>query len=293
LPQKTDSDNQVVAAVMRGFRMTLEDSRFEELVPRLEAIDMNSRGFAYEGVGVALTVLDYLTPWRKQFRDFVRVTEDQYLIPVYIGAGLALGRMNSRRTEQFVHEQEHPVFRWMVMDGFGFYKGFYTPQPWIERQKVPAHLGPYARRVFDQGLGRGIWFARDENIDRVAATIAAFPESRRADIWSGASFACAYAGKPLERAGYERLYVAARPYGAQLALAGTLAAKRRLGLGHITDSTDLACNVFCGLSAFEAAGVANDILAALPTETSVPLHQVWRERITAYMSERTVAAIAA
>lgn len=293
LPQKTGADNPVVAQVMRGFRMTLEDSRIEPLKARLDTIEVDARGFAYEGVGVALVVLDTLTPWHKRFRAFVRITEDQYLIPTYIGAGLALGRMHSRRVEPFVHEQEHAVFGWMVMDGFGFYKGFYTPKPFIDGQRVPQNLGPYARRVFDQGLGRGVWFARGENIERVAATIASFPEARRADIWSGASFACAYAGRPRERADYERLHAAAGPYAPQLALAGALAAKRRLGLGHITDHTDLACEVFCGCSAAEAAALANTLLADLPATSHAPLHQVWRDRITAAIGARTLDAVAA
>lgn len=287
LPEKTGSDNQVVAAVMRGFRLTLEDSRFEELVPRLNTIDVDDRGFAYEGAGVGLTVLDFFSPWRKRFPAFVREIEDQYLIPVYIGAGLALGRMHSRQSERFVQQQEHPVFRWMVMDGFGFYKGFYSQQRYIDQQRIPANLSPYARHVFDQGLGRGIWFAKGEHVERVAGTIAAFPEARRADLWSGASFACAYAGKPLQRESYERLREAAAPYASQLSLAGSLAAKRRLGLGHITPHTDLACRVFCGLSAEEAAGVANTILNNLPPETTIPLHKVWRERIAAYASAQT------
>jgi hypothetical protein len=286
LPQKTGSDNRVVAAVMQGFRITLEDSRFEELVPRLNAIDVDARGFAYEGAGVALTVLDYFPPWRKQFEAFVRVIEDQYLIPVYIGAGLALGRMHSRRTEHFVQQQEHPVFRWMVMDGYGFQKGFYSQQPYIDQQKLPDNLSPYARRVFDQGLGRGLWFAKGESVERVTATIAAFPETRRADLWSGASFACAYAGKPLKRESYEQLWENAGPYRAQLSLAGALAAKRRIGLGHVTPQTDMACQVFCGLSAEMTAGVANDILKNLPPATTVPLHKIWRERIAAYFEAR-------
>lgn len=293
LPEKTGADNQVVAAVMRGFRLTLEDSRLEELVPRLNAINVDARGFAYEGAGVGLTVLDFFPPWRKRFPAFVREIEDQYLIPVYIGAGLALGRMHSRQTERFLRQQEHPVFRWMVMDGFGFYKGFYSQQRFIDQQQTPAHLSPYAGHVFDQGLGRGIWFARGEHVERVAATIAAFPEARRADLWSGASFACAYAGKPLPRAAYERLREAAGIHGSQLSLAGALAAKRRLGLGHITPHTDLACQVFCGLSAEEAAGIANDTLNNLPAEGTVPLHKVWRERIVAAMSEQTADVIIA
>jgi enediyne biosynthesis protein E3 len=205
--------------------------------------------------------------------------------------------MHSRRIEHFLQQQEHPVFRWMVMDGYGFYKGFFSQQLYIDQQRIPANLSPYARHVFDQGLGRGIWFAKGENIEQVITTIAAFPEARRADLWNGASFACAYAGSPLERESFERLWEEAGPYSLQLSLAGALAAKRRLGLGHLMPHTELACQVFCSLSAEMAAGVANDSLKNLPPETTAPLHKIWRERIAtyfearaAYVSEKTTGA---
>lgn len=279
LPQKTGAENQVFATVMLGFRMTLEDSRFERMVERLEGVDVDFRGFAYEGAGVALTVLDMLGPWKRRFPAFTRFIQDAYLIPTYIGAGLALGRMRSRAVEPFLLRQEHPAFRWMVMDGYGFYQGFYAPRPTIELQRVPGAFSAYGMRVFDQGLGRGMWFARGEDVERVASTIAGFPAARRADLWSGAGFACAYAGRATPAESLARLRELAGEHRAQLALASALAAKRRLGLGHITAHTERACLAFCGLPAQQAAGLANAALADLPPETSAPLHGVWRERI--------------
>jgi hypothetical protein len=279
LPGSTGSDQKVVAIVMQGFRLTLEDSRFDVLVPRLNAIEAEWRGFAYEGAGVGFGVLDYFLPWRKRLQAFVQGPGNPYIIPVYIGAGLALGRLNSKRCERFLAQLEHPAFRWMVMDGYGFYKGFFSQHCYIKEQAVPAHLSAYARRVFDQGLGRSIWFAKGENVDLVATTVAAFPEARRADIWSGVGFACAYAGSPMERQAFEALWTMAGPYRSQLALAGALAAKRRHGFGHITPHTELACQVFCGLSGEMAAQIANDALENIPTDSTRSPHQIWREQI--------------
>jgi hypothetical protein len=236
-------------------------------------------------------VLDTLLPWQKRLLPFVRLIEDQYIIPVYIGAGLALARMHSRKTERIVQRQEHPVFRWMVMDGYGFYKGFYTPEPYIEQQRLSPGLSPYARHVFDQGLGRGIWFARGEDVERVYATISAFPEHRRADLWSGAAFAFSYAGRSQEKRAFEQLVSLSGPYHQQLSLAGALAAKRRAGLGYITPHVELASQVFCHLSAEGAASLANNVLAGLPAESSLPLHQVWRERIIARFEQNTASPL--
>ncbi len=281
VPKAKGSDQTVVTVVVQGFRATLEDSRFEVLVPRLNEIEADWRGFAYEGVGLGLAIFDYFSPWRKRIQAFVRGPGAPYIIPIYIGAGLALGRLGGRRLERFAAQLENPAFRWMVVDGYGFYKGFFSRRRYLEAQAVPNYLSPYARRVFDQGLGRSIWFATGENVDPVATMIASFPGDRQADLWSGAGFACAYAGSPMERQALEKVRTMAGPYTSQLALAGALAAKRRYGFGRVTPQTEMACQVFCGLSGELAAHIANDALENLPDDSDEPAHKIWRERIEA------------
>lgn len=279
VPKAQGSDQKVMTVVMRGFRLTLEDDRFDVLVAHMNEVKADWRGFAYEGVGLGFTVFDYFLPWRKRLQDFVRGPGAPYIIPIYIGAGLAIGRIGGRGLERFVARLEHPVFRWMVVDGYGFYKGFFARHRYLEEQEIPAHLSPYARRVFDQGLGRSIWFATGEDVDQSTTIIEAFPEARQADLWSGVGFACAYAGSPMKREALEALRTAAGPYRSQLALAGALAAKRRYGFGHITPHTELACRVFCDLSGETVARMANDALENLPTSGPKSPHQIWRERI--------------
>lgn len=291
VPKAKGSDQRVVTTVMQGFRATLEDGRFEVLVARLNEFEADWRGFAYEGVGLGFTVFDYFLPWRKRLQAFVRGPGAPYIIPVYIGAGLAIGRLGGKRLEWFVARLENPVFRWMVVDGYGFYKGFFSRRRYLEEKTVPSYLSPYARRVFDQGLGRSIWFAMGENIDQVTTMIATFPEARHADLWSGVAFACAYAGSPMDRKALEALRAAAGPYRPQLALAGTLAAKRRYGFGHITPHTELACQVFCDLSGEMAAQIANDALENIPADGIEAPHKIWRERIEAQFAASTVDEI--
>lgn len=281
LPRVTGSNQKVFATVMQGLRATLEDSRFDVLVSRLNEIEPEWRGFAYEGAGVGLVICDYLLPWKKRLPAFVRGPGDPYIIPVYIGAGLALARFHSRKPEKFLTRLEDPAFRWMVIDGYGFAKGYFAQRRHIQEQAVPAHLSPYGRRVFDQGLGRSIWFVAGENVDRVAGIIASFPEARQADLWSGAAFACTYAGSSMERQELERLLTVSGRYRPQLAMAAALAAKRRHGFGHITPHTELACQVLSGLPGERAAAIADQALENLPTISMEAPHKIWRERIEA------------
>lgn len=281
-----DPDKKPMGTVMQGLRLTLEDSRFEVLLPRLNEIDTEWRGFAYEGVGIGFAVFDSLWPRGKRLPALIGKTEDTYVISTYIGAGMALAMLGNKRPERFLAKQDRPVFRWMIMNGYGFFKGFFFRRRYIAGQAVVKHLSDYGRRIVDQGLGRAIWFTHLGNIEQIAGTIGTFPEARRADLWNGIGFTCAYAGSPLGRQACERLWEQAGPYRMQLAVAGALAAQRRHGSGYLPAYTDQACQVFCGLSGEAAARVANTALENLPTENVDLQHKIWRERIETYFVPR-------
>ncbi len=286
IPQSKDPDKKPMATVMLGLRMTLEDGRFDVLIPQLNAIDAEWRGYAYEGAGLGFAIFDYMLPWRKRLQQFVNAIEEPYIVSIYIGAGMALGMMRSQRPERFLARQEHVLFRWMVLNGYGFFKGFFSQKRYITGQEVPAHLSTYARSIFDQGVGRSIWFAKRGAIEQVAATIADFPEERQADLWSGAGFACTYSGNALGRQGCEQLWEAAGRYQPHLTTAAALAAHRRYGSKYIPLYTEQACEVFCGLSSERAAQIATDALAGLSQEHNEKAHMLWRERIEAYFAVR-------
>src|SRR5215469_11029028 len=67
IPQST---RPISRAFLEGFKLSLEDSRFEVLVPRLDTVEFEWRSVAYEGAGLGLTVLDGLLPWKKRFKAF-------------------------------------------------------------------------------------------------------------------------------------------------------------------------------------------------------------------------------
>jgi hypothetical protein len=285
------SDQEPIRIIKQGFLAVLEDDRFEVLAPRLDEVEIDWRGFIYEGAGLGFGIFDYFFPWGKRLQAFVRGPGAAYIIPVYIGTGLALSYFHSKRPERFLARLENPTFRWMVLDGYGFHKGYFSQHRYLEKKAVPAHLSPYARRVFDQGLGRSIWFAKGENIDQVVTTIATFPEARRADLWSGVGSACSYAGTPMERQALEALRTKAGPYRLQLALGAAMAANRRHGFGHITPHTELACQIFCGIPGEIAAHLVNDSLENLPTDGIESPHKIWRERIEARLATLTMSKI--
>jgi hypothetical protein len=271
----------IAHAVMHGYHAALEDSRPEALAPRLYTIEAQWRGFAFEGAGMGLTLLDCLLPWKHRLQAFLAGSESTYTPLLYIGAGLALARLH-RRPERLLPRLD-PVLCWLVIDGYGFHEGFFVWQRYVKEKTVPLHLSGYARRVFDQGLGRSLWFSTGADADRILATIAAFPSSRHADLWTGVGSACAYAGGQ-DRAATETLHTAAGLYRPQLAQGAALAAMARQQAGNLATHTDLACEVLCGLSSDMAAHMAAAAMHNLPVDSREPAYDIWRQRIQAQLA---------
>ena len=268
----------VAHSLVEGYHATLEDSRFEVLVPRLNALDPELHGFAYEGAGMGLAALDFLAPWKNRLQAFVEGPAAKHIYPTYVGAGLALARLH-RRPERFLARLD-PLLSWVVLDGYGFHEGFFARRRYIDQRAVPTHLSSYARRIFDQGLGRCIWFSSGALIERISGIIASFPASRRDDLWSGAGMACAYAGGA-SRADLGTLLTVAAPYRLQLARGAAIAARGRQQAGNIAAHTELACEIFCGLSADQAAHIADLSRENLPVNGAEPTYEIWRQRIQA------------
>src|SRR5687768_10909080 len=178
---------------LSGYHAALEEPRFVQLAHRLAIVETDLRGFAFEGAAMGLALLDRFTPWQtNRWRTFTEHRATPHIYMMHVGLGWALARLRRGVTSHLARLD--PLLCWLVVDGYGFHEGYFGWPQYIERQALPARLGGYERRVFDQGLGRSIWFVKGANVAAVAKAIDAFPRPRRDDLWSGAGLACAYAG---------------------------------------------------------------------------------------------------
>lgn len=267
----------VVFTVTECSRTTLLNPSFDALVPKLEAYDEELHGFAYEGAGVGLAALDCL--WHRKNRTAALATGPgaRHVFGIYLGAGMCLGRIR-RNPETFRKRLGDPLLSWIVLDGYGFYRGFFAYQRHVVRRHVPLHLQGYGLRVFDQGVGRAIWFASDADVERVAETIEAFSPQRQADLWSGVGFACGYSGG-IERKAIEALPAAAGQHRGHLAVGAAISAKARHLGGNPASQNELACEVLCGTSSLQASAIADAAVRNLPSGNAVPAHALWRQRV--------------
>ena len=274
-----------VLAALEGYHATLDSSKFEALIPRLDTVSLELRGYAYEGAAMGLTGLDCMLPWKKRLRAYMAGPGAPHIYMVHIGAGEALALLR-RNPEPFIARLEDRVICWLVMDGYGFHKGFFSRRRYVDKQEVPAYLSSYARRIFDQGLGRSIWFLAGAHASRIAATIAAFPAPRQADLWVGIGVACTYVGG-VSRTVVEALQEAAGSYRAQMAMGAAFVAKGRQLAGNPVPHTDLVCEILWGLTAHQTADVTTVAFQNLPTDGPEPAFEILQQRILAQFAERT------
>jgi enediyne biosynthesis protein E3 len=278
------------ASFVAGYHAALEEPCAEVLGRRLAACEPAWRGFAFEGAAMALALLDRLTFFGGRWRRLLEGPGEPFSYLMHVGAGWALARTAWLSKPTRCLERFDPLLRWLVIDGYGFHHGYFQWRTAIERQRIPRGLSGYARRAFDQGLGRSLWFVRGARPDAIAATIARFPASRRGDLFSGVGLACAYAGG-LPSDTIVQLVSTAREMSAEapehgwlpsyLAQGAIFAAKARQRAGTPSEDTEAACVVLCGCGADAAAAIADEAAVDLRPQDDAPAYEVWRRRIAA------------
>jgi hypothetical protein len=264
-----------------GYHAALEASNPDLLHHSLQKVEPELCGFAFEGAAMALTLRDHLMPWPragKQLQVFLDGPGMAHVYMVHVGVGWALARLPWRT--QWPPPWLDPLLRWLVIDGYGFHEGYFYWRRYIKEQAKPKRLSGYASRVFDQGLGRSLWFVEGADVARILKTISAFPPARQADLWSGVGLACTYAGG-LDGTQIMALRAAAGPFQPCLAQGAAFAAKARQRAGNPASHTALACEIFCGLSVAAAANVTDQALVDLPPDGFEPAYESWRRRIQA------------
>jgi hypothetical protein len=272
----------IAATFVGGYHTALEVDP-PALAERLDREPPAARGWAYEGAAMASTLLDVLTGWRQgRVRRLLDGAGDAHTYIVHVGAGWVLGRLPL--SPRSLLKRLDPVNGWLALDGYGFHEGFFHTRTAIAEQRVPRKVSGYARRAFDQGLGRSLWFVEGTDVERIAAAIAAFAPERQPDLWSGIGLACAYAGgAPFEE--IAALRRAAGPASPELAQGAAFAAAARERAGHTPVHTEIACQVLCGIGAAEAAAISRQAERDLPPDAAdggLPAFEVWRRRIQSH-----------
>jgi len=268
---------QIGTTFLRGYHAALEETALAPLAQRLAKVETEFRGFAFEGAAMGLALLDCFTPWRDdRWRTFTERFAQPHIYMMHVGLGWALARFRRRVTPYLTRLD--PLLGWLIVDGYGFHEGYFGSPRYVEQLAPPAHLIGYEQRVFDQGLGRSIWFVKGADVAAVVGAVNAFPIARRDDLWSGVGLACAYAGG-CGPAAIQSLRTAAGQHFLALAQGVAFAAKARKRAANHNPHTETVCRMICGCSAEDVAAITDAALEDLQERGSLPAYEEWRSRI--------------
>lgn len=276
---------------LTGYGYAVEAHAPADAEKHLEEIPVQFRGFAYEGAAMGATMLDALPGSSgRRFTGLLAGRGAQHVYMAYIGAGWAMARLPRLRWSRI--QAPDPLLRWLVLDGYGFHQAYFHTARYVHGQFTDPGFGwppggPrwYSGRATDQGIGRAMWFVGGTDPERVTSLIGKFPQARQADLYSGAGLAACYAGGADEtelRGFWER----AGDYRSEVAQGCAFGATARVHAGLMVGHTQVATQIFCGMTAEQAAKVCENALpvqvpAGPPEPGEPPAYEVWRQRIAA------------
>jgi hypothetical protein len=281
----------VPQAVVCGFEWAIAAHDLTDLDRRLRLVDIEQRGFAYEGATMAFTILDTVRGHRTQ--DLLTGSGEKHIFLAYIGIGFAMARLPRVLWKKVLPDlpgaRYHPMMSWLAVDGYGFDRAYFDTERWVDRQEIPAPYAwqgspEYFLRAVDQGIGRALWFIHGADPARVAAAVARFAPHRQPDLWGGVGLAATFAGGSSAQ-GLSELRESAGDHWSELALGAVFAVKARTYAGFVPEHTEVATARLADLSV-EGAGVLADRTEVDPYGSGpLPQYEVWRQRIRAHFTQ--------
>ena len=288
-PEIRDRLEHVGTIFLVGYHAALQENKPEELTEKLERVELEYRGFAYEGAAMALALRDAIVPGSARLTEFMAGAGKQHIYMLHVGAGWAYARLPwLRRRMEMAIRRFDLLLRWLVLDGYGFHQGYFHFKAPLRSTLDRLSIG--ARHVFYQGLGRSLWFVHGCDPHQISKTISNFPVLYQCDAWSGIGLACAYAGGAALPDQQELMALAGRCHSA-LAQGAAFAAKARQLAGNQAAHTEQACAVLAGVNAEQAAALCDRALVHVNRDCSSP-YQQWRELVQNYLARNATAEVA-
>ena len=263
----------IVEAFMDGFQVALGGNESRECPAEIPSA---LHGFWFEGVAMGVMLKDRVMPWKTAGWGSLCERSGNHIYMLHVGAGWAMARLPGDVDTTLARFD--PLLRWLLVDGYGFHETFFHPGRVLRGRPHPRRVRGYAKRAFDQGIGRAIWFASGANVRAIADALADFPAERLPDLWSGVGLASVYAGG-VDVADIEWLRDHGGEYQPNIAQGAAFAAKARIRAGNLTEQNEHACQILCGMSAADAAAITDAALENLPTDAEEPAYEIWRRRI--------------
>ncbi len=217
------------------------------LVEYLEKTEPEFSSIAYESASMAIAIKDFESDtFPAGWLAFANGPALQHKAQVYVGLGWAIAKLNLPFLETLKELDTHPYFR--IADGCGYYDGSFRQRQTVLSQQLPINISVEALPMYDQGVGRSIWYTARTDIDKIQSMIETFPANRQPNLWRGIGIAVAYVGGCSEIE-LKTLWQCAGSNGLQLAIGAALAARARMQAKTETTDTNHCSRLWYTLAA--------------------------------------------
>jgi hypothetical protein len=225
------------------------------LISYVEKYPVEFRSIAYESASMAIALKDLvqhdeLIGWLHYVNGPAKLHQAQ----VYVGLGWTIAKLQLPFLP--VVEKIETAYHFRVADGCGYYDGSFRQRQAVLSLQLPAYLPLAALCMYDQGIGRSLWYSCRADIDKIKNKIEGFPAERQAALWRGMGIAVAYVGG-CDNAYLESLWQHAGANRIQLANGAALAARSRRMANTMTSDTD-HCSRFWFTLGADISGYTNE-----------------------------------
>ncbi|GAA0379003.1 hypothetical protein Acor_00270 [Acrocarpospora corrugata] len=294
-PGTTRHLEAIPQAVICGFEWGIDARDQWEVERRLELVEPEQRGFAYEGATMAFAVVDAMGGGRgHRTRDLLLGPGHPHIFLTYIGVGFAMARLPRPLWKKIMPDLTgspyYPAMTWLAVDGYGFDRAYFETRRWVDEQRIPAAYpwegrADYFPRAVDQGIGRALWFIHGGQVPGVVGAVRKFAAGRQADLWSGVGLAATFAGGS-DPAALAALRRESGEHWAQLAQGAVFAAKARHHGGHVPEHSAAGVSILADVSVEGAVAVADDSAVDAAAKADVPAYELWRNNVRSKLNSR-------
>lgn len=252
------------------------------LIEYLESTEKEYSSIAYESASMAIALKDFETDtFPQEWFLFANGPAAAHQAQVYVGLGWAIAKFNFPFLTAV--EKLYSGFYFRIADGCGYYDGSFKRRQTIINKQLPAYLPTAAMPMYDQGIGRSIWYTEKADIHKIYSAIETFEANRHADLWRGVGIAVAYVGG-CDDADLKILLHAAAANGFQLACGAALAARSRTMANTMTSDTNRCSRLWFAATATDLQ--ATDFIRQhISGVTNEEIYGVWIKKIEERLAE--------
>ena len=273
-PLARGSLEQAAITFLRGHNFAAGARTLDALHDRLDDVEPEYRGFAYEGAAMHQAIADLARGGRTRYTEALSSGRGAgYTYLIHVGAGWPLTWTRRPRVPRL---PDTPLLRWLAVDGAGFGAAFFGGERALARICRASHSPAWRTRV--AGAGRALWFQQAADIEGVSRVIGQQPAPARPDLWAGIGLACTYAGAT-DAAGRRQLRAAAGSYLAWLQQGVVFGAAARTRAGVTPNHTHDACRELTGLHVEQAARWTAEESRDLRRRRDIAAYDQWRRRL--------------